>query len=108
MKIITRTRDHRETFKSKYLKSAEDFVGEGSYDDEIGIDDQYTLFYFSADVPDAIARWCLGHVRYMIWHLLDDGIEFNSFRELVDKLNADGIEWDEDSWELLDAELGGV
>jgi hypothetical protein len=104
MKIITRTRDHRESFKSKYLKSAEDFVGEGSYDDEIGIDDQYTLFYFSADVPDAIARWCLGDVRYMIWHLLDDGIEFNSFSELVDKLNAAGLEWDKDSWELLTIE----
>jgi hypothetical protein len=104
MKIITRTRDHRETFKAKYLKSAEDFVGEGSYGNEIGIDDQYTIFYFSADVPDAIARWCLGGARYMIWHLLDDGIEFNSFSELVDKLNAAGLEWDEDSWELLTIE----
>jgi len=100
MKIITRTRDHRETFKSKYLKSAEDFVGEGSYDDEIGIDDQYTLFYFSADVPEVIIDWVFDN-RYMIWHLLDDGIEFNSFSELVDKLNAAGLEWDEDSWELL-------
>jgi hypothetical protein len=116
MKIITRTRDHRETFKAIYLKSAEGFVGEGSYGNEIGIDDQYTIFYFSADVPEAIARWCLGGARYMIWHLLDGGIEFNSFSELVDKLNAAGlgfqavqryaagIEWDEDSWELLTIE----
>lgn len=103
MKIITRTRDHRESFKSKYLKSAEDFVGEGSYDDEIGIDDQYTLFYFSADVPNVIFNWVFDN-RYMIWHLLEDGIEFNSFSELVDKLNAAGLEWDEDSWELITIE----
>jgi len=104
MKIITRTHDHRDNFSSKYLKSAEDFIGEGYYDYEIGIDDQYTLFYFSADVLDVIAKWCLGSARHTIWHLLEEGIEFNSFSELVDKLNAAGIEWDGDNWELLTVE----
>jgi len=107
MKIITRTRDHNESFESEYLKSAEDFVGEKHYNDEIGIDDQYTIFYYSSDVPEVIIDWVFDN-RYMIWHLLEDGVEFNYFSVLVDKLNAEGLVWDEDSWELLDAELGGV
>jgi hypothetical protein len=100
MKIITRTRDHRESFKSKYLKSAEDFVGENHFTDEVGIDDQYTLFYFTDDVQIRIIDWVFDN-RYMIWHLLEAGVEFNYFSVLVDKLNAAGFEWDEDSWELL-------
>lgn len=75
-------------------------MGEKHFAEEIGIDDQYTNFYYSSDVPEAIVDWVFDN-RYMIWHLLDDGIEFNSFSELVDKLNAAGFEWDEDSWELL-------
>jgi hypothetical protein len=100
MKIITRTRDHRESYTSKYLKEAEDFVGEAHFNDEIGIDDQYTIFYYTSDVPEVIVDWVVDN-RYMIWHLLEDGIEFNSLSELVGKINAAGIEWDEDSWELL-------
>ena len=102
MKIITRTRDHRESFESEYLKSAEDFMGENHFTDEVGIDDQYTLFYFTDDVQIRIIDWCLAE-RHAICFLLEDGVEFNSFSELVDKLNAKGIEWDEDSWELLTA-----
>lgn len=101
MKIITRLMHDRESFESEYLKSAEDFVGEfHDYNYEIGIDDQYTIFYYSSDVPEVIIDWVFDN-RYMIWHLLDKGVEFNSFSALVDKLNADGIEWDDDSWALL-------
>ena len=103
MKIIARTRDHRDSFSSKYLKSAEDYIGEKYFNDEIGIDDQYTMFYYTSDVPEVIVDWVVVN-RYMIWHLLEDGVEFNTFSELVDKLNAAGIEWDEDSWELLTIE----
>lgn len=100
MKIITRTRDHRGSYKSKYLKEAEDYVGKAHFNDEMGIDDQYTTFYYSSDVPEVIVDWVVDN-RYALWHLLEEGVEFNSFSELVDKINAAGFEWDEDSWELL-------
>ena len=100
MKIITRTRDHRESYTSKYLKEAEDFVGEAHFNDEIGIDDQYTIFYYTSDVPEVIIDWVVDN-RYMIWHLLEDGVEFNSLSELVGKINAAGLEWDIFDWELL-------
>jgi hypothetical protein len=103
MKIITRTRDHRATYTSGYLKEAEDFVGDRHCNDEMGVDDQYTSFYYTNDVPAAIIYWVVDNMG-MIWHLLDEGVEFNSFSELVDKLNAAGLEWDEDSWELLTIE----
>ena len=77
MKIIARTRDHRDSFSSKYLKSAEDYIGEKYFNDEIGIDDQYTMFYYTSDVPEVIVDWVVDN-RYMIWHLLEDGVEFNN------------------------------
>ncbi len=101
MRAITTTRDHRETFKAKHLQPAEKYVGKGHHACEVGIDDQYTIFYFSKDVAEEIIDWCLSSNKYMIWHLLESGMEFSSLDDLIGKINAAGKEWDEDSWEDL-------
>jgi len=101
MKAIAITRDHRETFKAKHLKSAEKYVGKEHHACEVGINDHYTIFYFSKDVAKKIINWCLGSNKYKIWHLLESGIEFSSLDDLINKINDAGKEWDEDSWEDL-------
>ena len=100
MKIITRTRDHREHYTSKYLKEAEDYGGDNHCNDEMGVDDQYTSFYYTSDVPEVVIDWVVDNL-HMIWHLLDVGVEFNSLSELVDKVNAAGLKWDVFDWEML-------
>jgi len=102
MKITQCTRDHRGRFTSKELRVCEKFVGENHDAAEYGIDDQYTQFYFSEDVPYEIGNWIFTN-RHSIWHLVED-ITFNDFDDLVAQINARGTEWDEDSWEMVTKE----
>jgi len=101
MKITQCTRDHRGTFGSKTLRRCEKFVGKNYDASECGIDDQYTQFYFSEDVPHEIANWIFSN-RHSIWHLVED-ITFNDFDDLVAQINARGTEWDEE-WEMVTKE----
>lgn len=100
MKCISITRDHRERFTSKVIRECERYVGKLGYNDEIGIDDQYTQFFFSAGTPVEVVDWVLDN-RYSVWHLLGCGIEFNSFDDFIFKVNKLGLEWDEE-WDELD------
>lgn len=100
MKITSITRDHRETFSSKMLRDCETFVGEEHDADEVGIDDQYTQFFYSKDVASDVKDWIYNN-RYSVWHLVDD-IIFRDLDDLIAQINARGMEWDAESWEMLD------
>lgn len=102
MKITQCTRDHRETFDSETLDACEEFVGKNYDASEYGIDDQYTQFYFSEDVPYEIANWIFSN-RHSIWHLVTD-ITFNDFDDLIAQINARGTEWDWEGWEMVTKE----
>ena len=102
MKITQCTRDHRGRFTSKELRACEKFVGKNHDADEIGIDDQYTQFYYSEDVSQDVRDWIYDN-RYTIWHLVED-ITFNDFDDLIKQINERGMEWDEENWEHLDKE----
>ena len=104
MKITQCTRDHRETFDSKTLDACEAFVGTNHDAEECGIDDQYTQFYFSEDVPCEICEWVYMN-RHCIYHLLQD-ITFIDFDDLIKQINARGTEWDEDWEEVSKASQG--
>lgn len=94
MRVMALGRDHKDTFKSRELKSAEKFVGAGHWSKEIGIDDGYCLFYFSAGVPAEVSDWVINN-RYTVWGTLLDGVTFGSFDELISIVNesliADGF-----------------
>lgn len=94
MKITSITRDHRETFTSKHLRPCERFVGKDHDADEVGIDDQYTLFYYSSDVPPELKDWVYDN-RYSIWHLVDD-IECKDFDDFICIINEKLKEWMEE------------
>ncbi len=102
MKITQITRDHRETFTSKEIRKCEKFVGKNHDADEIGIDDQYTQFFFSEDVSEDVRDW-IYYNRYTIWHLVEE-ITFNDLDDLITQINERGMEWDADSWEELSKE----
>ena len=100
MKMTQCTRDHRETFTSKEIRRCEKFVGKNHDSEEFGIDDQYTIFFFSEDVAPDIKEWVYNN-RYCIWHLVED-VTFNDFDDAIAQINAKGMEWDADCWEPLD------
>ena len=99
MKMTSITRDHRETFTSKMIRLCEKFVGKDHDADEIGIDDQYTQFFYSKDVTPDVRDWIYNN-RYSVYHLVDD-ITFRDLDDLIAQVNARGMEWDEE-WEPLD------
>jgi len=86
MKIATLIRDHREPIDTKTLMKAIKFVGTDAYIHEEGIDDQYTMFIFSSNISRKIINWVINN-KYILWYLLYDRITFDSFHDLINKLN---------------------
>jgi hypothetical protein len=99
MQITQCTRDHRGRYTSKELKACEKFVGKNERSFEEGIDDQYTLFFFSHDCVQEVIAWVLNN-KYDVWHLIED-ISFTSLDDLKRQVNERGKEFDED-WEELE------
>lgn len=81
------------------IRLCEKFVGKDHDADEIGIDDQYTQFFYSKDVASNVKDWIYNN-RYNVYHLVED-ITFNDLDDLIAQVNARGMEWDEE-WEPLD------
>jgi len=103
MKATSATRDHHETFRSKDLKPCEKFVGKDHTSFEVGIDDQYTCFFFSKDVPAEIQKW-VDDNKYDVCPAIDE-LTFESFDDLLKQINEWGLEFhgDED-WKTLTKE----
>lgn len=99
-RIISITRDHKETFTSKDFRRCENFVKGGYISVEEGIDDQYTIFYFSKDTSRKVIEWVVSN-KYSISHLIGNGVKFVNLNDLIDLINKKGEEWDVDSWEEL-------
>ena len=103
MRATQATRDHRETFTSKDLKPCEKFVGKDYMSFEVGIDDQYTQFFFSRDVQPEILDW-VDHNAARVWAAIQE-LTFNTFDELLEQINKHGVEMHgEDDWEMMTKE----
>ena len=103
MRATQATRDHRETFRSKDLKPCERFVGKDHTSFDVGIDDQYTQFFFSKDVPQEIIDW-VEENKYKVWAAIEE-ITFESFDDLIKQINEWGVEFNgDDDWEMMTKE----